>query len=328
MRRLPGLSPAVSPATPAASVRPTHDFIPFTNADTEQSIPQRFEQLVPHYAQRLAVQSQHSTLTYSALNHAANRVAHAILAHRGAEPEAVVLLMTPDTPVIAAMLGILKAGKICVPLDPATPQGRVQYILRDTQAALLVTDRTYHPLVSHLAPATCPVFVIEDLARDGTESNPGMALAPDRCAYLIYTSGSTGQPKGVVKSHRTVLHEVKRLTNAFQLCADDRHTLIRALSSNGAIQDILSSILNGAAVFSWSLEHDGVRLAAWLRQHELTIYRSAMTMFRHLVTSLTETDAFPRLRLIQIGGEPVHAHDVALYPGVDRGWPGVYVQHP
>ena len=98
-------------------------------------IPERFEQHVHQYAQRLAAQGQQATLTYRELNHAANRVAHALLAQCGAAQEAVVLLMTHDTPAIAAMLGILKAGKICVPLDPAVPPGRLQYLLRDTQAA-------------------------------------------------------------------------------------------------------------------------------------------------------------------------------------------------
>ena len=116
MGNLTSPSTGLSQATPPSYVGPTNVFIPFTNTDTAQSIPERFEQQVHQYAQRLAAQSQRSTLTYRELNQAANRVAQAILAQHGADQEAVVLLMTHDTPVLAAMLGILKAGKICVPL--------------------------------------------------------------------------------------------------------------------------------------------------------------------------------------------------------------------
>jgi surfactin family lipopeptide synthetase A len=93
----------------------------FCSAGTEQSLPKRFAQQVGHYPQRLAVMDHYSGLTYMALDQAANRVAQAILARHGAEPALVALLLGHDTPLIAAMLGVLKAGKICVPLAPQAP---------------------------------------------------------------------------------------------------------------------------------------------------------------------------------------------------------------
>jgi amino acid adenylation domain-containing protein len=299
---------------PERRISPTNIFIPFTTAETEQSLPSRFEQQVGRYPQRLAVMAQQTGLTYLALDQAANRVARAILARHGAEPAPVALLLGHDMPVIAAMLGVLKAGKICVPLDPQAPQERLRYILRDSQAAVLVTDERHHAVAGTLALSGCAVLSLEELVARGADDTPGVQLAPDHLAYLLYTSGSTGRPKGVAKSHRSVLHEIRRLTNAFHLSADDRHTLLRSMSSNGAIQDTYDSLLNGGAVCLFPLEREGVGgLASWLRQHEITIYRSAATVFRAFVQTLADPAPFPRLRLIQPGGEPLSAQDVALY---------------
>ncbi|HSF30754.1 MAG TPA: non-ribosomal peptide synthetase [Candidatus Tectomicrobia bacterium] len=295
-------------------ISPTNRFIPFTRAETERSIPSRFERQVSRYPQRLAVIADHTSLTYTALDRAANRVAQAILTRTGAAPGPVGLLLGHDTPVLAAMLGVLKAGKICVPLDPQAPQERLRYILTDSQAALLVTDEMHDAVASALALPGCAVSCLEELMARGADETPGVPLAADDLAYLLYTSGSTGRPKGVAKSHRTVLHEVGRLTNAFHLCADDRHTLLRSVSSNGAIQDIYDSLLNGGVVCLFPLEREGVgRLASWLRQHEITIYRSAATVFRAFVQTLAGSLPLRRLRLIQPGGEPLSPQDVALY---------------
>jgi non-ribosomal peptide synthetase component F len=105
----------------AKCVHPTGTFIPFEPAAIEQSIPGRFEQQVASYPDRLAVKTRSHALTYAALNHAANGVAHALLTQHGPGSEPIALLLEKDAPLIATILGVLKAGKIYVPLDPFSP---------------------------------------------------------------------------------------------------------------------------------------------------------------------------------------------------------------
>ena len=93
-------------------VGPTNAFIPFGKDQIEQSIPARFEQQVHRYPDRLAVKTRHDACTYEALNQAANRVARAILARRGEGEEPVALLLDHDIAIVAAIFGVLKAGKI------------------------------------------------------------------------------------------------------------------------------------------------------------------------------------------------------------------------
>jgi non-ribosomal peptide synthetase component F len=99
-----------------------HAFVPFENTAINQSIAGRFEQQVAQHPDRLAVVSAESQLTYAELNQVANRIARAVLSHLGEGEEPVALLFEEGAFIIAAILGVLKAGKIYVPLDPAFPR--------------------------------------------------------------------------------------------------------------------------------------------------------------------------------------------------------------
>ncbi|MGH7830377.1 MAG: AMP-binding protein, partial [Candidatus Binatia bacterium] len=137
-RILPELPPEQQ-AIRAKCFHPSGAFVEFTKEEIEQSIPARFEQQVGKYPERIAVQSKNHTLTYEALNRAANRAARAILAICGEEQQPVALLLANDAPMIVAMMGVLKARKFYVQIDPSHPPARIKDILEDSQAALVLT---------------------------------------------------------------------------------------------------------------------------------------------------------------------------------------------
>jgi len=124
----------------AKCFHPTGRFVEFKKEEIEQSIPDRFEQMVCMHPDRLAVKTKTESLTYDELNRAANRIARAVLRKRGAGSEPVVLLFEKGAAFIAAILGVLKAGKIYVPVDPSFPRQRIVSMLEDLQAELIVTN--------------------------------------------------------------------------------------------------------------------------------------------------------------------------------------------
>jgi amino acid adenylation domain-containing protein len=289
-------------------------FIKFKREEVEQSIQQRFEQQVAKYPERIAVKTKHCSLTYKALNQAANRIARVILARGGEEEKPVALLLSNDAPMIAALLGVLKAGKICVALDPSLPEARASYILEDSQAKLIVTDSKHLTLAGKFAQRSRPLMNIDEVDANVSIENLGISLLPDAFACILYTSGSTGQPKGVIQNHRNILHNAMRYAYGCRICPEDRVTLLASVGTGQGMPTVFSALLSGATLCPFNIREEGVAgLGTWLNKEEITVYISAPTLFRHFAGTLVGGMQFPKLRMIRLGAEQVRKSDVELY---------------
>ena len=125
------------PMSPSPLVRPSNAFVEFPTNAVEQSIPQRFEEQVALHGERTALATTTETLSYAALNRQANRIARALLPRCNTSDTPIAVLL-PPTEAVVAMLGVLKAGKAYVVLDPAYPQARLAHVLADAQAQVVV----------------------------------------------------------------------------------------------------------------------------------------------------------------------------------------------
>ena len=293
----------------ARCVHPSGSFVEFRPEDIEQSIPALFSQRAEAFRERVAVKSRTRALTYSELDRASSRLARAILARRGDRAEPVALLFEKGVPLIVAILGALKAGKIYMPLSPALPLPRLQYMLDDAQPGLLVTDRTHRARAESIARDGCHVLDLDELDPASSIDEPLPVVAPDALAGLFYTSGSTGRPKGVADTHRTLLHFTQISTNQFHVCARDRVTFMASLG-----KEVFMSLLNGACLYPIEVTQEGMPpLAEWVLQEEMTIAYSAASVVRSFMATLTGETRFPSLRLVVSIGEPLHRQDVELF---------------
>ncbi|HLS47123.1 MAG TPA: MupA/Atu3671 family FMN-dependent luciferase-like monooxygenase, partial [Gemmatimonadales bacterium] len=162
-----------------------------------------FEEQAARSPDRTALIFRDERLTWQELDAEADRVAGA-LESLGVERGALVGLCAERTPrMVAALLGILKAGAAYVPLDPAYPAERIRFMLEDAAVSVLVTER-------HLAAAhetAVPLLLLDDLpASPAPSPDRSRPASGSDLAYVIYTSGSTGRPKGVMISHRNVMN--------------------------------------------------------------------------------------------------------------------------
>ncbi|MEV6865903.1 amino acid adenylation domain-containing protein [Streptosporangium subroseum] len=142
-------------------------------------------------------------LTYAELDEAADRVADR-LRRSGVGPESLVAVYAePCLELLPALLGVWKAGAGYVPVDPAYPAGRVAYMLTDSAATVVLTQRH---LAGALSAADATVLTVDDPGEWAGRAAAGAprAAGPGNIAYVIYTSGSTGTPKGVVVEHCSV----------------------------------------------------------------------------------------------------------------------------
>jgi amino acid adenylation domain-containing protein len=286
-------------------------FVPFSKDEIHQSIPGRFEQQVRQFPDRLAVDDQERAWSYADLNRQANRIGHAIFTILGPGGEPVTLCLEQGAPLVAAILGVLKAGTSYVPLNPAFPIPRLAEIVAETGTSLIVASRATLTLASRVLPRVVRVLDIDTIPADTSDEDLGLQIPPEAGAYIYYTSGSTGQPKGVFDTHRNVLHNIMRYTNSLHIGPDDRMTLLQGPSFSGAVSSLFGALLNGATTFPFDVPRQGPsRVAPWLVEKAITIYHSVPSLFREVATSALQ---FPHLRLIRLEGDRATLRDIELF---------------
>jgi amino acid adenylation domain-containing protein len=293
---------------------PSGAFEEFKKEGIDQSILDRFEQQVQLYPHRLAVKTKDQILSYDALNKAANRMAHAILAASGGGNEPIGLLLEHGLPMVTGFLGALKAGKICVPLDPSYPGKTIDHMLQDSQADLILTNNKNLSFAVKLARGKRSVVNTDECESRVPDKNLGLSISPHSLSGIFYTSGSTGPSKGVIQNHRNLLYRIMAYTNAIHICKYDRLTGFQPFSFRAAEVQFFGALLNGAAFFPYDLKNEEPEyLADWLIREEITIYYAITTSFRHFIATLKGNEKFPSLRLVKIGGETVLQRDLEQY---------------
>ena len=294
-------------------VPPGADYVPFGPEEIEGSVGARFRKVAQQFPDRPAVREPGSVTTYAELAASAGRIARGLRGRLDGKPGPVALLCDAGAPLFAAMLGALEAGRFYVPLDPGLPAARLEAILRSLDAAAVVAGDAWIDLARRLAVRE-PVLPVAELDSGPPAPDPAAHVLPDDLAYVLFTSGSTGVPKGVMQSHRNVLHNAMKLATGLAIRVDDRLTLVSSPSFGASVSDIYGALLTGASVCPYALAGDGLRrLPEFLTRERITIFHSVPSVFRCFAWTLDGREDLSALRLVKLGGEAVLASDFELY---------------
>jgi amino acid adenylation domain-containing protein len=281
--------------------------------DDGASLVSMFEEHAARHPERLAAVGD-GRLTYGELNQAANRIAHLVLARAHGGGTTVALLFQPGVTIVAAILGVLKAGKIYVALDPSYPQARTAYMLEDCEARLLLTDSKHAAAAHRVAQGGQVVLNCDDIDPGTAAANPNCAVRGHTAAVLLYTSGSTGNPKGVLHNHRNVLVEVRNYTSDVGIGPDDRLAVWHSFSFANSVRNLYGALTNGAAVCPYDLPGQGLTpLREWIREYGITMIHTLATTFRAFVDTLPVGTTFPSVRVLRLGGEAINSEDVKKF---------------
>nr|WGD91343.1 AMP-binding protein [Bacillus subtilis] len=219
---------------------------------------------------------RYQSWTYGELNAKANRLAR-ILIDCGISPDDRVGVLTkPSLEMSAAVLGVLKAGAAFVPIDPDYPDQRIEYILQDSGAKLLLKQEC----ISVPDSFSGDVILLDGSRTilslpldENDEENPETAVTAENLAYMIYTSGTTGQPKGVMVEHHALVNLCFWHHDAFSMTAEDRSAKYAGFGFDASIWEMFPTWTIGAElhVIDEAIRLDIVRLNDYFETNGVTI---------------------------------------------------------
>ncbi len=240
------------------------------------------------------------TLTYEELDCRANQLAWHLV-ESGVGPEVTVgICAERSIEVIVGLLGILKAGGTCLPLDPEYPKDRLAFMLDDGNAQFMVVDGQFlQRLPEHQAKIIRLDSTFESVGASSKRLSP--CISQENLAYVIYTSGSTGKPKGVEVTHRGI---VKLLFGSNYVNLDEKKAILQlsALTFDGSIFEIWGALLNGGrcVLYPGRVPLMG-ELGELLRKHRVTTASLTPSLFNAIVDE--DPAVLASLEQLVLGGE-------------------------
>lgn len=278
--------------------------IQLAKAEEKKTIAGFFEQQIVNYIDKIALIDKDRQMTYSELDHQSNKVAADLQKNWNIKPnEFVAVYMNRGIDYIVSILAILKAGGAYVPLDIDYPNERIQYILKDSKAKLVLTDHKTEKLTNDSIPI---LQVSELLEGEKQHLDISNSTKSEDLAYLLYTSGTTGIPKGTLIEQRNVIHLVgdpDYLTFNSQTCMLQASSVVFDLST----LEIWGTLLNGGTLVLVDKHTliEPMKLEAAIQKYNVNSAILTTALFHHVASHRPEL--FKKLNQLLTGGETLSA---------------------
>ncbi|MFI9451987.1 amino acid adenylation domain-containing protein [Amycolatopsis sp. NPDC052450] len=310
---------SVHPLTPSARAGIVARYSPPPAPTVSRLVHELIGEQIRRRGAATAVVCGDVTLSYAELDQAAETMARRLRAE-GIGPERVVgVFLDRSANLVVALLAVLRAGGVYLPLDPALPDRRLRLMLDDADVSAVVTERALLPRLD--APGLSGDRRLA-LCVDGQTTGPSLTAAPARTqhpedlAYLVYTSGSTGTPKGVAITHASVATNCRSIQRLYEIHAEDVVLQFSSIGFDASLEQALTPLLAGATVLLrdqevWSPDKlldvvcaQGVTVMELLPEYGWEVVRT-------LIAHPDPATRLGGLRLVTVGGDVVTTEQLA-----------------
>ena len=258
----------------------------------ERTIHFLFEEQAERNPNKVAIIACDRTLTYRELNEEANRIAHSLIKRGVGVGDIVAFALPRKSYLISTMLGILKSGAAYLPIDPDYPQDRIEYMLSDSGAKLLINENN-----------------IKKLLQNNSTVNPCVNMSSDNICYCIYTSGSTGKPKGTLLSHAGVANYVDNNNNnvVHRIIKSTYKSIVSVTTVcfDIFVTESLLPLTNGMEIILADEEQSKSQseLNALLKLTPADVIQTTPTKMKTLISNNRNLDYLEQVKAIILGGE-------------------------
>ncbi|MDK1288429.1 non-ribosomal peptide synthetase [Pseudoalteromonas umbrosa] len=273
----------------------------------ETLIHELFEQQVEKTPDGIALVFGDTELTYQELNTRANQLARRIRDQyevsygEGLKPDTfIALYLERNVELIVSILAVLKAGGAYLPISPNDPQKRVQYILQDTLAPILLCQSKFTEQLSEITGGNSSqpeLLAVDEPNSLGSYSQGNLPRCgePSQLAYVIYTSGTTGQPKGALLEHRGIVNLIKHDIKTFDISHGERIMHVLPMQFDAGGQSLFHGLCAGAQIHFTDAKTD---LTQFMLSNDINYCAMTPSLLGAQVVR-----QIPSLKVIMVGGD-------------------------
>ncbi|MFS0915990.1 amino acid adenylation domain-containing protein [Brevibacillus sp. 179-C 1.1 NHS] len=251
-----------------------------------------FSKQVQRVPDAAAVICQEQHLTYRELDERSNQVARYLMAHGIGRQDRVAVLASRQVGTIVNLLGVLKSGAAYVPVDPAYPEERRNYLLENSDCKQMLQPDLYER---------------EGLASFATDYLMDNHY-PDDVAYVIYTSGSTGRPKGVVITHGACANTIQDINRKYGVNETDRIIGLSSMCFDLSVYDIFGALGAGAALVMIQDQRDVIEVRQAIEEHGITIWNSVPAIMEMLLDNIESSFVQEQMKTVLLSGDWIALH--------------------
>ena len=275
--------------------------------DKTKTISQLFEEQVKRTPDKIAVVFENKMLTYSELNEKSNQLANYLRSKNVVTNNIIGIMLPRSLELIIAILGVLKSGACCVPIDPTFPEKRIEYMLENSQAKILITTNELYNFINF---DNIINISNEDIYMQN-HRNINNINTPEDLAYIIYTSGSTGLPKGVMLKHKSLVNLFTYLTNYVEFykktCAYKNIVSIATVSFDLFIAETLFPLQIGLKVILANEDEQRIPtlLDRLIQKNDGQIIHMTPSRMQLFLDNITDMPNLSNIKYITLVGEPL-----------------------
>lgn len=261
---------------------------PAADIDAQLPVHVSFLAIAKQFPDRIAIATVDGAISFAELERASRRVARDLL-RGGVGAEQIVAILAEDAAqTIVAVLGILRAGAVFLPLDRLAPPQRLEAVVASARpTAFLVTTPASRAVLGPLAASASVALLTCDGGMPADEPLPPIAIHPQQAAYALYTSGSTGEPKGILVPHGALANHMAWIVDALRINAHDRILQRTPLSFDASIWEVFAPLITGGCLVQCTADanFDVDGLLRTIVRNEVTVMQTVPGLLQALLSA-------------------------------------------
>jgi amino acid adenylation domain-containing protein len=291
-----------------------------------------FREAATRFKDHTAIDYANKRTTYATLDGEANKLANFLVASGASRGSIVAVLIEDPVAVITAIIGILRAGCVFVPLDPSIPEKRLEAMVAEVSPGWFLFESRFSGVLERIATSPARVISVDSVASIDTlpaslgqvegyasftnTEPPTTEVHPDDMAYVFFTSGSTGKPKGIAGRLKGIDHFIKWEIKALGLGEGVRVSQLTTPAFDAVLRDIFVPLCAGGTICippGRDTILDTKKLIDWIDIEGISVIHCVPSLFRAIVNEDLNSDYFPELTHILMAGEPLLPKDVGKW---------------